>query len=231
MGLWDRNSIYTLPARLPVPPSKLISSSFIEARALERRVDLRLARTNLELFAKTLGLTHATRYINALALGPLRDYEKTVGESPGALDRADRYGVQITFDIPIYDFGEARTRDAQETYMQSAHLLAEKAVNVRSEVREAFIAYKGAFEVARLYQAQVVPLQNEILKQSLLQTSTMQTDVFVLVQDARTRILAQVAALNARREFWIADTDLRAAIVGGGIAGRADRAAASGSGG
>jgi hypothetical protein len=58
-------------------------------------------------------------------------------------------------------------------------------------------------------------------------------DVFVLVQDARTRILAQVAALNARREFWIGDTDLRAAIVGGGIAGRADgaRAAASGSGG
>ena len=117
--------------------------------------------------------------------------------------------------------------------MQSAHLLAEKAVNVRSEVREAFIAYKGAFEIARLYQAQVEPLQNEILKQSLLQTSTMQTDVFVLVQDARTRILAHVAALNARREFWIADTDLRAAIIGGGIAGHTSDAGAvvNGSGG
>jgi outer membrane protein TolC len=117
--------------------------------------------------------------------------------------------------------------------MQAAHLLAEKAVNVRSEVREAFIAYKGAFEIARLYQAQVVPLQNEILKQSLLQTSSGQTDVFVLVQDARTRIVAGVAVLNARREFWIANTNLRAAIIGGGISGRADgaRAAASGSGG
>jgi outer membrane protein TolC len=117
--------------------------------------------------------------------------------------------------------------------MQAAHLLAEKAVNVRSEVREAFIAYKGAFEVARLYQAQVVPLQNEILKQSLLQTSAGQTDVFVLVQDARTRILAQVTALDARRGFWVADTDLRAAIIGGGIAGRTDGAGAavSGSGG
>ena len=117
--------------------------------------------------------------------------------------------------------------------MQAAHLLAEKAVNVRSEVREAFIAYKGAFEVALTYQAQVVPLQNEILKQSLLQTSSGQTDVFVLVLDARTRILAHVAALNARREFWTADTDLRAAIIGGGIADRTDGAgaAASGSGG
>lgn len=90
--------------------------------------------------------------------------------------------------------------------MESANLLAERAVNVRSEVREAFIAYKGAFEVARLYQAQVEPLQSAIVKQSLLQTNTMQIDAFVLVQDARNRILAYVAALNARREFWIADT-------------------------
>lgn len=226
MGLWDQGSSYTLPTRLPTLPAKLTSSSLIEAHAMEKRVDLRLARTNLEIFAKTLGLMHATRYINALALGPLRDYEKTVGESPGALDRANRYGLQITFEIPIYDFGEARTRDAQETYMQAAHLLAGKAVDVRSEVREAFIAYTGAFGVARLYQAQVEPLQNEILKQSLLQTSSMQTDMFVLVQDARNRILAQVAALNARREFWIADTDLRAAVIGGGMAGRARDAGA-----
>jgi Outer membrane efflux protein len=196
---------------------------------MERGVDLQLARVDLEMFAKKLGLTQATRYINAFALAPVRDFEKTVpsGESPGALDRANRYGLQISFDIPIYDFGEARTRDAQETYIQSANLLAEKAVNVRSEVREAFIAYKGAFEVARLYQAQVEPLQSEILKQSLLQTNTMQTDVFVLVQDARNRILAYVAALNARRDFWIADTDLGAAIIGGGIAGRTGDARAA----
>jgi outer membrane protein TolC len=235
MGLWDRGSIYTLPARLPPLPAKLASSGLIEARAMERRVDLQLARVDLEMFAKKLGLTQATRYINAFALAPVRDFEKTVptGESPGALDRANRYGLQISFDIPIYDFGEARTRDAQETYVRSANLLAEKAVNVRSEVREAFIAYKGAFEVARLYQAQVEPLQSEILKQSLLQTNTMQTDVFVLVQDARNRILAYVAALNARRDFWIADTDLGAAIIGGGMAGRTGdaRAAVSGSGG
>ena len=38
MGLWDRGSIYTLPARLPALPAKLASSSLIEARALERCV-------------------------------------------------------------------------------------------------------------------------------------------------------------------------------------------------
>src|SRR6202011_238891 len=53
MGLWDRGSSYTLPARLPALPAKLASSSLIEARAMERRVD---PRANLEIFAKTLGL-------------------------------------------------------------------------------------------------------------------------------------------------------------------------------
>ncbi|MCI0465498.1 MAG: TolC family protein, partial [Beijerinckiaceae bacterium] len=169
MGLWDRSSIYTLPARLPPLPSRLTSSSLIEALAMERRIDLRLARANLEIFAKNLGLTQATRYINAFTGTPLRKYEKTV--TGDAQERFDRYGAQIEFEIPIYDFGEARTRRAGEAYMEAANLLAEKAVNVRSEVREAFIAYKGAYEVARLYQAQVEPLQSAIVKQSLLQTN------------------------------------------------------------
>jgi len=82
-------------------------------------------------------------------------------------ERFDRYGLQITFEIPIYDFGEARTRDAEETYMQAARLLAEKGGKRQVGSSRSFYRLHGAFEVARLYQAQVEPLQNEILKQSL----------------------------------------------------------------
>jgi len=38
-----------------------------------------------------------------------------------------------------------------------------------------------------------------------------------LITDARARILSNVEAINARRDFWIAATDLKAALVGGGI--------------
>jgi outer membrane protein TolC len=160
MGLWDAARSTQSPHACQ--HAKLTSSSLIEARAIGETGRPSISTHRSRNLRKTLGLTHATRYINALSLGPLREYEKvTDGQTP---ERFDRYGLQIT---SIYDFGEARTREAQETYMQAADRLAEKAVNVRSEVREAFIAYKGAFEVAHLYQAQVEPLQNEILKQSL----------------------------------------------------------------
>ena len=37
--------------------------------------------------------------------------------------------------------------------MQAANRLAEKAVNVRSEAREAFMAWRGTWEIARHVQA------------------------------------------------------------------------------
>ncbi|ANY84754.1 hypothetical protein BB934_42170 (plasmid) [Microvirga ossetica] len=47
----------------------------------------------------------------------------------------------------------------------------------------------------------------------------MLVDVSQLILDARTRILSNVDAINARRDFWIATTDLKAALIGGGGGG------------
>ena len=44
----------------------------------------------------------------------------------------------------------------------------------------------------------------------------MLVDVTRLIVDARARILSNIDAINARRDFWIAATDLKAALVGGG---------------
>ena len=49
----------------------------------------------------------------------------------------------------------------------------------------------------------------------------MLVDVTRLIIDARARILSNIDAINARRDFWIATTDLKAALVGGGIVGGA----------
>ena len=68
MGLWGRDTTYALPSRLPALPGKLRPSAKIEAEAVERRVDLKLARGELELVAKQLGLTKATRYVSSLEL-------------------------------------------------------------------------------------------------------------------------------------------------------------------
>jgi hypothetical protein len=44
----------------------------------------------------------------------------------------------------------------------------------------------------------------------------MLIDVFTLLDEARRRILATTAAIEAKRDFWIAKTGLQVAIAGGG---------------
>ena len=46
----------------------------------------------------------------------------------------------------------------------------------------------------------------------------MQIDVFALLQEARGRIASTMAAIDAEREFHLAQINLGAAILGGGAA-------------
>jgi hypothetical protein len=56
--------------------------------------------------------------------------------APAAPAAAARSELQV----PIFDFGEARLRQAGEAYIQAVNLLAENAVNVRSQAREDLFA-------------------------------------------------------------------------------------------
>jgi outer membrane protein TolC len=103
--------------------------------------------------------------------------------------------------------------------MQAVNRLAEKAVNVRSQAREAYAAYRASYDIASRYQRDVLPLRKTVSDEMMLRYGAMQVDVFSLLNDARQRIAATVAAAEARRDFWIADADLSAAIVGGGTSG------------
>jgi hypothetical protein len=44
----------------------------------------------------------------------------------------------------------------------------------------------------------------------------MQIDAFALLQAARERVRARVAGIEAKRNFWLASTDLSVAMLGGG---------------
>ena len=100
--------------------------------------------------------------------------------------------------------------------MQAVNRLMEKAVNVRSEARQAYGTYRGSYDVARQYQARILPLRQTINEQALLQYNGMLIDVFELLTTAREGIESNVAAIEARRDFFLASVDFQTAIIGGG---------------
>jgi outer membrane protein TolC len=100
--------------------------------------------------------------------------------------------------------------------MQAVNRLAQKAVNVRSEAREAYRNYRATYDIASHYQRNVLPQRKIISDEMMLRYGAMQVDVFALLLEAQQKLSANAAAADALRDFWLASTDLSAATLGGG---------------
>ena len=211
MGLWGDDLAFKLPANLPALPSRVRALPAIERDAIDHRVDVQIARIEVEALSKSLGLTQATRFVNVLEVGGIA---KTTRSADRTTDRPR--GVEVELQVPLFDFGETRLREAEQTYMQAINRLAEKAVNVRSEARDSYRSYRSSHEIASHYQREVLPLRKIISDEMMLRYGAMQIDVFPLLAEQRQRIGSSVAAIEAQRNFWLASTDLSAAIIGGG---------------
>lgn len=226
LGLWGAQASYKLPGalgHLPPPPPPIAD---IETQAVMSRADLQIARMELAILAKQYGLTRATRFVNMLEVAGINTSDNTLvpqAIGPELPDKEQFNGFEIGFEIPIYDFGRARTRLAEQSYMQAVNLLIEKAVNVRSQADEAYQTYRGTYDIARHFEKEILPLREIISQQELLNYNGMLTDLFALLMDARARILANVQAIEAKRDFWLAKVDLHVAIVGGGGDGDGSR--------
>ena len=213
LGLWGNNLKFALPKSLPPLPKRALALPAAEQEAVRRRVDLQIARIELDTLAKAYGLTNATRFINVLEAGYADKLtkEKATGES--IRDR----GFTVSFEVPMFDFGETRVREAEQTYMQAVNRLAQKAVNVRSEAREAYRNYRTSYDIATHYQREVLPLRKIISDEMMLRYGAMQVDVFTLLLEAQQKLNASAAASDAMRDFWLASTDLSTAMTGGGM--------------
>ena len=218
LGLWGDRTAIKLPEKLPALPSKIRAYSDVEGDAIKKRVDLQAAKHDLEALATSLGMTQATRVVTDIDLVGGQITDKTL--DGGAEEQSNKIGVDI--EIPIFDFGEARALDAEQRYMRAANLLADKAIKIRSEVREAYIAYQGMHQISRHFESRILPLRRIIEEESLLHYNGMLTDVSDLLADTKAGISAQIKAVNARRDFFIAENQLEAAMLGGSAGSNLD---------
>ncbi|WP_425504187.1 TolC family protein [Roseibium litorale] len=235
MGLWGQDAQYFVPDSLPALPKAPRGNPSIEADALRNRIDLQVARLELEAVAKSYRLTEATRYVTDLELiagvEAERELETEYELDGGNLEEKKSPKtivtpqIELEFAIPIFDSGKARQRKAEYAYMQAANKLAEKAVNIRSEARSAYTAYKSSHEIARHYRDAVLPLRRSVEEEGLLTYNGMITNTFDLLADTRARVDTQLLAVNARKNFWLAEADLAAATYGGGMDGGSESAA------
>jgi outer membrane protein TolC len=218
LGLWGEQTAFRLPERLPELPAEPADQPDLERVAMAQRLDVQGARLAVEQTARQLGLTRATRFVNVLELGLLSNRSN---EAP------TQTGWEIGFEIPLFDFGQARTAKAEAVYRQTLHRAAQIAIDARSQVRETYGAYRTAWDIARHQRDELVPLRQRIAEENLLRYNGMLIGVFELLADARVQIASVNAAIDALRDFWLAQADLDMALVGAADLSAATALAAS----
>lgn len=208
LGLSGKQVRISRPDRLPDLPQTVMSADELEAKAIAQRLDVQVAKLETEATAKNLGLTRSTRFVNVLEAG----YQN---KSTSGSDRAEGYTVELS--LPLFDWGTARTRRAESVYMRSLQRTTDIAIQARSEARETYSVYRTSFDISRDYRDEIVPLRKRISEEVLLRYNGMLASVFELLVDSRAQITSINAAINAQRNFWVADAELQFAIHGGSM--------------
>jgi outer membrane protein TolC len=206
LGLDDaQQQALKLPDHLPALPAAAQEESKVLQAAINDRLDVQLARAELDHVAKSQGLVTVTSYVDGLHLK---------GERNSATGLPVQKGYEVEFPLPVFDWGDARRDEVAARYLAALNRTAEVGINARSQTRQAYAAYHAAFELARHYQDEIVPLRKAIAEEMLLKYNGMLIGVFELLADAREQIGSVIGALDAQRDFWLADAALHATLLG-----------------
>lgn len=205
MSLSPEHTGFSLPGRLPDLPVVLEPRENLEALALNQRWDVQLSKLNTEQLALSEGLTKASRFINVLELGVSRQTSNLA---------ATEHGLQIGFELPLFDDGQARNSKAHSRYLQSLQETAQLALSAQSQVREAHANYLMAYEQAVYQRDVVLPLQQSIAEENMLRYNGMLIGVFDLLSDTRMQISSTLNYLESVKYFWLAQVDLDMSLSG-----------------
>jgi outer membrane protein TolC len=205
LGLWGAQTAFTLPERLPDLPRNARDLPEAERTAIAQRLDLQAARLAAQQLGAHQGLARVAPWTDGLELGLERNSRN---EGPGSR------GWELGLELPLFDWGGARRAQAAHAYRQAVLRAEQAAIDARSEVREAYGAYRTAWDMARHHREEIVPLRQKILDENVLRYNGMLIGVFELLADARVQIASVQASIDALRDFWLAEADLDMALIG-----------------
>lgn len=199
-----------LPAALPAPPERPrdladMTRAALTQAAFDARVDVRLARADLDLTARELGLTRVTSVVDGLHVAALRNRE--TGEPV-------QRGFEIEMTLPLFDFGDAARAGAQARYLAAFNRSVQVGRAAAAELRTRYYTYRSAHDLARHHLDEIVPLRQSITDEMVLRYNGMLSGVFELLADGQAQLAAQMQAQLAVRDFWLADAALQAALLG-----------------
>ena len=210
LGLTDEQSAQLqLPERLPELPKASRPADSVNATALQQRLDVQMARNQLDVAGKAQGLNLLNSLVD-VELGIRRD---TVFDNSSGTSTPKR-GFELGIRLPIFDWGSAQRDNMNAQSLAAANRYESTVRGASSQLRESYSAYRTAYDVAKHYRDEIVPLRKTMAEENLLRYNGMLIGVVELLADTRDQISSVQAAINAYQQFWLADAALSASMTG-----------------
>ena len=205
MGLWGPDTNWQITAKLPPIPATDFSHKGLERLAVNQRLDLQAAYIQMTALAKALALKKDFRLLGALDFG---------FDSERQSDSQTITGPTFAIELPIFNQGQARVARSEAAFRQAQKKFEALVVDVRSQVRELVDELDSRSAVARYYKQDLLPNEERIVNQSILNLNAMVIGNFELFAAKAEEIQTEREYIDAAKDYWITRTELERAVGG-----------------
>jgi outer membrane protein TolC len=211
IGLQGDEALHmTLPDRLPDVPAELAWQPEQVARtARHERLDTRMAQARWQAMQR--GSTDE-------ALHSLVDVEAG-WQRQSTTGQPVKQGPELSFSLLAADLGAARRRSADAEEQAALAQWQQTALTAESQIRESWARYQSAHEAAVHARDVLAPIRQRLLDEKLKQYNGMLIGPLELLAEARAHTGSVIEALDAQRDYHLAELALRSAMDGSSATG------------
>ncbi|MDP9174729.1 MAG: TolC family protein [Planctomycetota bacterium] len=205
MSVSDAQLEWKAQGNLADPPTDDVLPKDLEAAALNQRLDLASAASEVQADAQILGIAKDLRFLQQGTIGV--DTEKTP-------DGQRVTGPTLSIPIPLMDTGQAGIMRNKARFEQASQHYTALAMQIRSDVRRLRARMESARARAGMIRTTLLPLEQQVVDESLRFYNGMLLGTFQLLTVRQNQINVQQQYIQSLRDYWIARAELLQAAGG-----------------
>jgi len=196
---WD------IEPQLPPPAPLDIDRSALEALVVEASLDLEQKRQEIIALGKAVGLERLEVLFSKFSAGVVTEREP---------DGAWNVGPAVSASIPLFNFGQGASAEAQARLRRAYEEYTNLALRVRATARATYVMAATAQANSQYLREVLLPLRNRVTQATQEQMNAMQIGVFQVITAKRREIATAQRYIESLREYWVGRARLEALLMG-----------------
>jgi outer membrane protein TolC len=184
-------------------PARELDVGRLDQRALERSLDVAIARGEGDAASKRASLARATSLVPELRAGFEAEREESWALGP-----------VVGLRLPLFYQGQGEVGEAEARMRRAGETRAALLTRVGAEANLAGARLLSARAKVARYENVLLPLRRRIVEETLLGYNAMSVGVFQLLQAKRDQLESELRYVRSVRDYWVIRTEVELLMAG-----------------